>query len=203
MEARYSEPIHFAMHRYAVLRGRANHLFFVPRDGERAPDVVRNFPTVCHLPRHVSHLPRCLPWGRGAHDQPRAQHLGALRRRELLHCRRHGSSVHLHDAEPPRVHPPDKEVLKGIWLSFYPGAKIGVLGGNGAGKARCCASWPASTRTSSARREPRRGLTIGYLPQEPQLDPSKNVLENVEEGVAETSALLKRFEEISMKLGED
>ena len=62
---------------------------------------------------------------------------------------------------------------------------------------RCCASWPASTRTSSARRCRPTGLRIGYLPQEPQLDPGKDVRGNVEEGVAETRALLTRFEEVS------
>jgi sulfate-transporting ATPase len=71
-----------------------------------------------------------------------------------------------------KVHPPNKEVLKGLWLSFLPGAKIGVLGTTAPARARCCASWRASTRTSSARRAA-DGLRIGYLPQEPQLDPGK------------------------------
>ena len=72
-----------------------------------------------------------------------------------------------------KVHPPDHVVLKDIWLSFLPGAKIGVLGLNGAGKSSLLASWRASTRTSSARRVLAQGSTVGYLPQEPQLDPRR------------------------------
>ena len=64
-----------------------------------------------------------------------------------------------------------KEVLKDIWLSFYPGAKIGVHRlATGRARARCCGSWPARTRTSSARPGLTTGVTIGYVPQEPQLD---------------------------------
>ena len=101
-----------------------------------------------------------------------------------------------------KVVPPKREILKGIWLSFYPGAKIGVLGATAPARARCCASWPASTRTSSARPRPADGIRIGYLPQEPRLDPAKDVLGNVEEGVAATRALLTRFDEINARLGE-
>jgi ATP-binding cassette ChvD family protein len=99
--------------------------------------------------------------------------------------------------------PPKREILKGIWLSFYPGAKIGVLGNNGAGKSTLLRIMAGVDKDFLGEAWPAPGLKIGYLPQEPQLDPKKTVKENVDEGVAETRALLQRFEEVSMKLGED
>jgi len=99
--------------------------------------------------------------------------------------------------------PPKREILKGIWLSFYPGAKIGVLGNNGAGKSTLLRIMAGVDKEFLGEAWPAPGLKIGYLPQEPQLDPTKTVKENVDEGVAETRALLQRFEEVSMKLGED
>jgi len=84
-----------------------------------------------------------------------------------------------------RFYPPDREVLKGINLSFYPGAKIGVIGGNGSGKSsllRIMAGLDDGF-TGEARLTP--GFTVGYLPQEPQLDPTKDVVGNVMDGVAE------------------
>jgi ATP-binding cassette ChvD family protein len=102
-----------------------------------------------------------------------------------------------------RVHPPNKEVLKGIFLSFYPGAKIGVLGGNGAGKSTLLRIMAGVDKDFFGDAKPADGTRIGYLPQEPQLDANKNVLENVEEAVAHTKGLLKRFDEVNMKLGED
>jgi ATP-binding cassette ChvD family protein len=99
--------------------------------------------------------------------------------------------------------PPKREILKGIWLSFYPGAKIGVLGNNGAGKSTLLRIMAGVDKDFLGEAWPAPGLKIGYLAQEPQLDPAKTVKENVEEGVAETRALLQRFEEVSMKLGED
>src|SRR5574338_447911 len=99
--------------------------------------------------------------------------------------------------------PPKREILKGIWLSFYPGAKIGVLGNNGAGKSTLLRIMAGVDKEFLGEAWPAPGLRIGYLPQEPQLDPTKTVKENVDEGVAETRALLQRFEEISMKLGAD
>jgi ATP-binding cassette ChvD family protein len=99
--------------------------------------------------------------------------------------------------------PPKREILKGIWLSFYPGAKIGVLGNNGAGKSTLLRIMAGVDKDFLGEAWPAPGLKVGYLPQEPQLDPNKTVKENVEEGVAETRALLQRFEEVSMKLGED
>ncbi len=99
--------------------------------------------------------------------------------------------------------PPKREILKGIWLSFYPGAKIGVLGNNGAGKSTLLKIMAGEDKDFLGEAWPAPGLKIGYLPQEPQLDSTKTVKENVDEGVAETRALLTRFEEVSMKLGEE
>src|SRR5450432_462933 len=99
--------------------------------------------------------------------------------------------------------PPKREILKGIWLSFYPGAKIGVLGNNGAGKSTLLKIMAGVDKEFLGEAMPAPGLKIGYLAQEPHLDPKKTVKENVDEGVAETRALLARFEEVSTKLGED
>src|SRR6266404_6317459 len=83
-----------------------------------------------------------------------------------------------------RVHPPNKEVLKGIFLSFYPGAKIGVLGSNGAGKSTLLRIMAGVDKDFFGEAKPADGTKIGYLPQEPALDASKDVLGNVEEAVA-------------------
>ncbi len=101
-----------------------------------------------------------------------------------------------------RFYPPDREVLKGINLSFYPGAKIGVIGNNGSGKSsllRIMAGLDDGF-TGEARLTP--GFTVGYLPQEPQLDPTKNVVENVSDGVAEQRDLLARFNEVCAQMGD-
>ena len=95
-----------------------------------------------------------------------------------------------------RYYPPDREVLKGINLSFYPGAKIGVIGANGSGKTsllRIMAGLDDGF-TGEARLTP--GFSVGYLSQEPQLDPAKNVIENVADGIAESRDLLLRFNEV-------
>ncbi len=102
-----------------------------------------------------------------------------------------------------RVHPPNKEVLKGIYLSFYPGAKIGVLGGNGAGKSTLLRIMAGVDKDFFGEAKPADGTRIGYLPQEPQLDATKTVLENVELAVAPIKKLLSRFDEVNAKLGED
>jgi energy-dependent translational throttle protein EttA len=102
-----------------------------------------------------------------------------------------------------RVHPPNKEVLKGIYLSFYPGAKIGVLGSNGAGKSTLLRIMAGVDKDFFGDAKAADGIRIGYLPQEPTLDPKKNVIENVEEAVAHTKGLLRRFDEVNLKLGED
>ncbi len=101
-----------------------------------------------------------------------------------------------------KVYPPDREVLKGIWLSFFPGAKIGVLGSNGAGKSTLLRIMAGVEKDFLGEAWPAEGTRVGYLSQEPQLDPAKDVLGNVTEGVAETRALLDRFETVSTKLGE-
>ena len=102
-----------------------------------------------------------------------------------------------------RVHPPNKEVLKGIFLSFYPGAKIGVLGSNGSGKSTLLRIMAGVDKDFFGDAKPADGIRIGYLPQEPALDPAKNVLGNVELAVANTKRLLTRFDEVNGKLGED
>ena len=102
-----------------------------------------------------------------------------------------------------KVYPPNKEVLKGIWLSFYPGAKIGLLGINGSGKSTILRIMAGLDQEYMGEADPAAGIKKGYLSQEPRLDPTKDVLGNVMEGVAETRALLDRFEQISTRLGED
>ncbi|PYR23732.1 MAG: energy-dependent translational throttle protein EttA, partial [Acidobacteria bacterium] len=102
-----------------------------------------------------------------------------------------------------KVHPPDLKVLEDIWLSFLPGAKIGVLGLNGAGKSSLLRIMAGDDHEFLGEAFPADGLSIGFLPQEPRLDSSKNVLGNVEEGVAEIKALLARYDEVNAKLGED
>ncbi len=96
-----------------------------------------------------------------------------------------------------------KDIVKDIYLSFLPGAKIGVLGLNGSGKSTLLRIMAGVDHDYAGQAFAADGLKIGYLPQEPQLDPTKNVLQNVEEGVKETKDLLRRYEELSMKLGED
>jgi ATP-binding cassette ChvD family protein len=102
-----------------------------------------------------------------------------------------------------KVHPPDSVVLKDIWLSFLPGAKIGVLGLNGAGKSSLLRIMAGEDTEFIGEAFPADGITVGFLPQEPRLNPDKDVKGNVEEGVAATKALLDRYDELNMKLGED
>ncbi len=101
-----------------------------------------------------------------------------------------------------KVVPPKREILKNIWLSFYPGAKIGVLGLNGSGKSTLLKIMAGLDKEFTGEARPQAGIKIGYLSQEPQLDPTKNVRGNVEEGVAETIGLLNRFNDISMQFAE-
>ncbi|MFH0938536.1 MAG: energy-dependent translational throttle protein EttA [Planctomycetota bacterium] len=96
-----------------------------------------------------------------------------------------------------------KEVLKGIWLSFFPGAKIGVLGNNGAGKSTLLRIMAGMDNDFDGEARPYSQATIGFVPQEPQLDPTKNVLGNLEESVSSTRALLQRYDEINQKLATD
>src|SRR2546427_5621669 len=92
--------------------------------------------------------------------------------------------------------PPKRQILKDIWLSFYPGAKIGVLGLNGSGKSSLIKIMAGVDKEFIGDADPAPGIRIGYLPQEPQLEDSATVLGNVELAVKETKALLKRFEEV-------
>ena len=101
-----------------------------------------------------------------------------------------------------KVVPPSREILRGIWLSFYPGAKIGVLGSNGAGKSTLLRIMAGVDQDFQGEAWPHQGTRISYLPQEPRLDETKNVRENVELAVGPTRKLLQRFEAISMKFAE-
>jgi ATP-binding cassette ChvD family protein len=101
-----------------------------------------------------------------------------------------------------KVVPPKREILRDISLSFFPGAKIGVLGLNGSGKSTLLRIMAGVDQDYVGEARPQPGIKIGYLAQEPQLDAKKDVRGNVEEAVAETKALLDQFNEISMKFGE-
>ena len=98
-----------------------------------------------------------------------------------------------------KVVPPKREILRGINLAFFPGAKIGVLGANGAGKSTLLRIMAGVDPDFLGEAHPADGIRIGYLPQEPRLDPAKTVLGNIEEGVAATRDVLRRFEEVSAR----
>ena len=102
-----------------------------------------------------------------------------------------------------KVTPQGKEILKGIWLSFYPGAKIGVIGGNGAGKSTLLRVMAGLEKDFAGEAFPAAGTRIGYLPQEPQLDPGKNVQEHVEEAVAAQRKILHRYEELAANYSDE
>ena len=101
-----------------------------------------------------------------------------------------------------KFHGPEKHILKEVSLSFIPGAKIGVLGANGAGKSTLLKMMAGIEEASSGEMKLHPGASVGYLSQEPDLDESKDVRGNVEDGLAELRDLLKRFEELSMKFAE-
>ena len=101
-----------------------------------------------------------------------------------------------------KVVPPSREILKGIYLAFYPGAKIGVLGSNGAGKSTLLRIMAGVDKDFLGDARPLPGIRIGFLPQEPRLDPSKDVRGNVMEGVKEQQAMLDQFNEISAQFAE-
>jgi sulfate-transporting ATPase len=101
-----------------------------------------------------------------------------------------------------KVVPPQREILKGIWLSFFYGAKIGVLGLNGAGKSSLLRIMAGQDQDFLGEATPAKGAKVGFLPQEPQLDAGKTVLQAVEEGVTEKKALLERFNAISERFAE-
>jgi energy-dependent translational throttle protein EttA len=96
-----------------------------------------------------------------------------------------------------------KEILSNIWLSFYPGAKIGVLGINGSGKSTLLRIMAGEDTNYIGSVRAHKGITIGYFPQEPRLDPEATVDQCIQEGVAASQAILERYNELNMKLGED
>ena len=102
-----------------------------------------------------------------------------------------------------KVYPPDAQVLKDIWLSFLPGAKIGVLGLNGSGKSTLLKIMAGVETNFVGEAFLGQGVSVGYLAQEPTLNPDKTVRGNVEEGAAEVKALLDRYDAVNAKLGED
>ncbi len=102
-----------------------------------------------------------------------------------------------------KTYPGGREVLKDIRLSFLPGAKIGVLGANGAGKSTLLKIMAGVEKSFTGEAWAAEGVSVGYLSQEPDLDPEKDVAGNVTEGLAEIKALMERFEEVSAKFGEE
>src|ERR1051325_10816424 len=101
-----------------------------------------------------------------------------------------------------KVVPPQREVLKGIWLSFYPGAKIGVVGPNGSGKSSLLKIMAGVDKDWNGEAWAAEGTRVGYLAQEPELDETLDVRGNVEEGVKPIRDLLRRFDEVNAKFGE-
>src|SRR5438445_8174012 len=124
-----------------------------------------------------------------------------------------GTSVRIHVLPMPqfiytmkglgKVHQPDTKVLEDIWLSFYFGAKIGVLGLNGAGKSSLLQIMAGEDTSFIGEAFKAESATVGFLHQEPRLEPKKTVLGNVEEGVAPIKELLTRYDEVNAKLGEE
>src|SRR5580658_2385310 len=101
-----------------------------------------------------------------------------------------------------KVYPPNKQVLKDIYLSFYYGAKIGVLGLNGSGKSTLLKIMAGIEKNFNGEARPGDGITVGLLPQEPVLDNAKNVRENVQDGMGPLVKWLKRFEEIGAQFAD-
>jgi len=101
-----------------------------------------------------------------------------------------------------KVHPPNKQVLKDIYLSYFYGAKIGVIGLNGSGKSSLLRILAGEDKDFMGEITISPGYSVGYLPQEPQLDPGKTVRDIVEEGVQELSDLLKRYEAVNEQFGD-
>ena len=102
-----------------------------------------------------------------------------------------------------KVTPQGKELLKGIWLSFYPGAKIGVLGSNGAGKSTLLRIMAGVDKNFAGEAFAAQGTKVGFLPQEPVLDATKNVRENVELAVADKRKILTRYDELAANYADE
>src|SRR3569832_2167478 len=102
-----------------------------------------------------------------------------------------------------KTYPGGKQVLKDIWLSFYPGAKIGIVGVNGAGKSTLMKIMAGLDKDFTGEAWAAKGVRMGYLPQEPQLDASKNVRDNVMEGVAAKKALVDRYNELASNYSDE
>src|ERR1700733_6077478 len=102
-----------------------------------------------------------------------------------------------------KTYPGGRQVLKDIWLSFLPGAKIGIVGVNGAGKSTLLRIMAGIDKEFTGEAWAAEGVKVGYLPQEPTLDPAKNVAGNVREGLGEIKGLLDRFEEVSARFAEE
>jgi len=96
-----------------------------------------------------------------------------------------------------------KEILQETWLSFLPGAKIGIIGHNGAGKSTLMRIMAGLDKEYEGEAFAAEGIKVGYLPQEPQLDPNKNVFENIMDGLQEKKALLDEFNEVSNQFAEE
>src|SRR5213076_3003225 len=101
-----------------------------------------------------------------------------------------------------KVVPPKREILRGIWLSFFHAAKIGVLGPNGSGKSTLLRIMAGVDEPSSGRAQLALGASVGFLPQEPELDPEKDVRGNVEDGVRPLRDLLDSFNELAARFAE-
>ncbi|MDQ0506151.1 energy-dependent translational throttle protein EttA [Xanthobacter agilis] len=110
-------------------------------------------------------------------------------------------AYHMHGLT--KTYPGGKKVLDNVHLSFYPDAKIGVLGANGAGKSTLLRIMAGLDKDFSGEARPAEGVRVGYLPQEPPLDPNKNVRENVMDGVAKQKAILDRYNELAMNYSEE
>src|SRR5436309_15066334 len=142
--------------------------------------------------------------GRSASSRGQRPHGAAYCGERLSYPQRSMSSQYIFTTyNLSRRYPPDREVLTNISLSFLPGAKIGVLGYNGAGKSTLLRIMAGLDTEFDGQAQLAPGATVGLLEQEPELDSSKDVRGNVEEGVAEARALLDRFNELSMNYSEE
>ncbi|OYW36015.1 MAG: energy-dependent translational throttle protein EttA, partial [Azorhizobium sp. 12-66-6] len=110
-------------------------------------------------------------------------------------------AYHMHGLT--KAYPGGKKVLDNVHLSFYPDAKIGVLGANGAGKSTLLKIMAGMDKDFSGEARPAEGVRVGYLAQEPQLDPTKSVRENVMDGVAKQKAILDRYNELAMNYSDE